>query len=324
METLTLVIPAYNEAAMIPILAQRLHEVFAAENRRQHNLSHVTYLFIDDGSQDETVALISQHFALGTEAKIIRFSRNFGHQAAVSAGLVFAEGDLISIIDADLQDPPEVILQMVKKWQEGYDVVYGQRANRKESLPKKFAYWLFYRIYKALSPIDVPLDSGDFCLMSRRAVDQMNGLPERLRFPRGLRSWIGFKQIGVVYDRPERAAGTSQYNFSRLYKLATDGITSLSVRPLRLMQALAFAYFLASLVALVFLMIKLAVSADIRIEFYILAFLTLSSSGITLLGQYILGAYVGRTYQEVKGRPNFIVQEVLGDQQATPLQPKKP
>ncbi len=319
MTTLTIIIPVYNEAAGIQLLAQRLHQTFSTENCARHQVSQVNYLFIDDGSQDNSVELLIQNFTLGSTTKIIRFSRNFGHQSAITAGMTFANGDLIAIIDADLQDPPEVIWQMVEKWREGYDVVYGQRANRKESPPKKFAYWLFYRIYKALSPIEVPLDSGDFCLMTRRVVTQLNNLPERLRFPRGLRSWIGFKQIGVVYDRPERAAGITHYNFSRLYKLATDGIASLSIRPLRLMQALAFFYLLASLVILVFLLVKLPGSNEQRIEFYILAMLILSSSSITLLGQYILGAYVGRTYQEVKGRPNFIVQEILGDNSAEPL-----
>jgi dolichol-phosphate mannosyltransferase len=312
MPTLGLVIPVYNEAAMIPLLAERLHHVFNAEVCAQHQLQKVEYIFVDDGSRDDSAQLLTQYFTPGTEATIIRLSRNFGHQAALTAGLDYAQTDLVAIIDADLQDPPEVILTMLEKWREGYDVVYGLRANRKESALKRLAYWIFYRVYGLLSPIDVPLDSGDFCLLSRRVVEQLNRLPERLRFPRGLRSWVGFRQIGVVYDRPARVAGETSYTFGRLYKLATDGIASLSVRPLRLMQALAFAYFIASLVAMVILLLRLAFSARQTIEFYILAVLILSSSGITLLGQYILGAYIGRTYQEVKGRPPYIVQEVIG------------
>lgn len=309
--TLSIIVPIFNEADVIQLLAERLKIVFASAQCVENKIARVEYIFVDDGSQDESSMLLSQFFEVGREAKIIRFSRNFGHQPAVTAGLEHSSGDLVAIIDADLQDPPELIWQMIDQWRAGFDVVYGLRVNRKENRIKRIAYWGFYRVYRWLSPIQVPVDSGDFCLMSRRVVNQINALPERLRFVRGLRSWVGFKQCGIAYDRPERAAGATKYNFHRLYKLATDGIASLSVRPLQVAQVLALSYLLASIVLTLFITYRLLLGQVANPEMYLLILLLLFSNSLILFSIYVLGAYIGRSYQEIKGRPTYIIQEII-------------
>ena len=309
--TLSIIVPIFNEADVIQLLAERLKIVFSSAQCVKNKIAHVEYIFVDDGSQDESSMLLSQFFEVGREAKIIRFSRNFGHQPAVTAGLEHSSGDLVAIIDADLQDPPELIWQMIERWRAGFDVVYGLRVNRKENRIKRIAYWGFYRVYRWLSPIQVPVDSGDFCLMSRRVVNQINALPERLRFVRGLRSWVGFKQCGITYDRPERAAGATKYNFHRLYKLATDGITSLSVRPLQVAQVLAFSYLFASIVLTFLITYRLLLGQVANPEMYLLILLLLFSNSLILFSIYVLGAYIGRSYQEIKGRPTYIIQEII-------------
>lgn len=309
--TLSIIVPIFNEADVIQLLAERLKIVFSLAQCVENKIAHIEYIFVDDGSQDESSMLLSQFFEVGREAKIIRFSRNFGHQPAVTAGLEHSSGDLVAIIDADLQDPPELIWQMIDQWRAGFDVVYGLRVNRKENRIKRIAYWGFYRVYRWLSPIQVPVDSGDFCLMSRRVVNQINALPERLRFVRGLRSWVGFKQCGITYDRPERAAGATKYNFHRLYKLATDGIASLSVRPLQVAQVLALSYLLASIVLTLFITYRLLLGQVANPEIYLLILLLLFSNSLILFSIYVLGAYIGRSYQEIKGRPTYIIQEII-------------
>ena len=312
--SLNIVIPIYNEVEVIPILVKRLQEVFNEEQRYCHNIRQVKFIFVDDGSKDNSAQLLYDLLQKYGNSIIVKLSRNFGHQAAVSAGLAFCnDSDTTVIIDADLQDPPEIIFEMLKKWREGFDVVYGQRVNRKENRLLIFFYWIFYRLYKYLTPIDVPMDSGDFCLMSQRVVCKINDLPEKLRFPRGLRTWVGFKQTGIEYDRPKRAAGKSKYNLKQLYRLATDGITSLSTRPLQLAQIFAQIYFLVSVVFLGLILFQLFFTEDtyLSTEFYLIVILTLMSNCIILFCMYILGAYIGRTYLEVKSRPNHIVDQVV-------------
>ncbi len=323
--SLDIVIPIYNEADTIPHLAQRLNNLFTAETCLSNRISEVVYIFVDDGSTDSSVKQLIDHFNNRTKNKLIRLSRHFGHQPAITAGMTLSTSDLVVIMDADMQDPPEVILQMIRKWRQGFEVVYGQRINRKESLVKVFFYWLFYRIYRFLSPIDVPLDSGDFCLISRTVMDVLVSLPEKLRFPRGLRSWVGFPQIGVQYDRPERVDGQSKYTFAKLYSLATDGITSLSIHPLKLAQLLSFVYFTLSGVVLFFLVIKMFHEVnDQHMQFYILTTTILMGNGLILFCLYILGAYVGRGYLEIKGRPSYIIQEVIDMQSASINCPRGP
>jgi dolichol-phosphate mannosyltransferase len=311
--SLEVVIPVWNEEEVVDLLVERLQAVFSPAARRQSGLRSVRYLFVDDGSRDRTAHILAGHIERGLPAVLYRLSRNFGHQNALSAGLEHSRADLVAVIDADLQDPPELILKMVERWREGYDVVYAQRRRRQGNPLKRAAYWLFYRLVALLADIHIPLDSGDFGLMSRRVVERLCALPERLRFPRGLRAWVGFPQAGVEYDRPERQAGRSKYSLGRLYRLATDGVVSSSVRPLQLAQVFSMSY-LALMVALGLFMLASQLvwpGRTVALPVLIGYLLVLSGNFVQVLCIYILGAYVGRTYLEVKGRPPYVLMEVV-------------
>ncbi len=216
---LSVIVPCYNEQDVINATHQRLMETLG--DNPEFTLE---IIYVNDGSRDQTEALLFDLAGGDSRVKVISLSRNFGHQPAVTAGLAYATGDIIGIIDADLQDPPEVILQMINKWREGFDVVYGIRTHRKEGLFKRLSYASFYRLYRSLASVDVQLNSGDFALLDRRVADVLNSLPEKNRFIRGLRAWTGFRQTGLVYERAVRAAGESKYSFKELIKLAFDGI----------------------------------------------------------------------------------------------------
>jgi len=215
---LSVVVPCFNEEAVLALTHQRLMESLGADASFDLEI-----VYVNDGSRDRTEEMLFELADRDPRVKVVSFTRNFGHQPAVSAGLRYASGDAVAVIDADLQDPPEVILRLMEKWREGYDVVNAVRESRKEGVAKRFAYALFYRVYRWLASIDVPLDSGDFALMDRRVVDVMNALPEKNRFVRGLRSWSGFRQTGLAYERQSRAAGETKYSFRKLVGLAFDG-----------------------------------------------------------------------------------------------------
>jgi dolichol-phosphate mannosyltransferase len=309
--TLDVVIPVHNEAVVLPTLLGVIGETFGPGARTRHRLGAVQCIFVDDGSEDESVRIIQSSNLPGIAVRIVRLSRNFGHQAAVSAGIAHSTADLVAVLDADLQDPPPCVLDMVEKWREGFEIVYAQRQNREERRIRVTLYWLFYRMCRLLTPIDVPLDAGDFCLMSRRAVDELTKLPERLRFPRGLRAWIGSRQPAITYDRPARFAGRSSYSWADLYALATDGIAALSLRPLQLAQILALVYFLLTVVGLSALVFGWLRDADLNTRLTVLVLVTMVSNGLVMFCLYIIGAYLGRTYLEVKGRPTYVVADVL-------------
>ena len=224
---LSVIVPCYNEQDVIGVTHQRLMETLG--DNQEFTLE---IIYVNDGSRDQTETLLFDLEGGDNRVKVVSLSRNFGHQPAVSAGLAYATGDIIAIIDADLQDPPEVILQMINKWREGFDVVYGIRTHRKEGLLKRLSYASFYRLYRSLASVDVQLNSGDFALLDRRVADVLNSLPEKNRFIRGLRAWSGFRQTGLVYERAARAAGESKYSFKKLIKLAFDGIFNFSTAPL--------------------------------------------------------------------------------------------
>lgn len=312
--TLDIIIPVYNEEDVLDLLFERLETIFSPSKRETHLISAVNYLMVDDGSKDRSAAIICEKIQRGAPAVLYRLSRNYGHQNAVSAGLHNSRSDVVAIIDADMQDPPEVILEMLAKWREDYDVVYGIRTNRKENLFKIGAYRLFYLLISFLSEIDIPLDSGDFSLLDRRVVRAMKSLPEKLRFPRVLRAWVGFRQAGLSYDRSSRAAGTSKYSFSKLYKLATDGIAAASIRPLKIAQVFCVVY-LAFIAILATVLLGKYWSYRGVNEFAMWALfgymLIVLGSFVQTLCVYILGAYVGRMYLEVKDRPSYIVMEVV-------------
>jgi polyisoprenyl-phosphate glycosyltransferase len=309
--SLELIVPVYNEEEVLPLLIQRIQNTFSPDARKKYGISSVSLLFIDDGSQDQSFNKIKAHIPPELPTRIIRFSRTFGHQSGITAGMKHCTSDLMAILDADLQDPPEVICQMIEKWHQGYEIVYGVREKRKEGLLKVFCYWLFYRIYAFLSPIDVSTDSGDFCLMSKRVIKEINKLTETLRFHRGLRSWVGFRQIGLPYERAKREKGESKYDFRKLYKLATNGIVAMSTRPLQITQLFSLLFLFFSIAVSLILPFFPINNIPLDTKFLILLHVNLLTGAIIMFSLYILGAYIGRAYIETKGRPPYIIEEII-------------
>jgi dolichol-phosphate mannosyltransferase len=309
--TLDLIIPIYNEAEVLGLLFETLDKTFSRENLASRNVVGVRYIFVDDGSSDPSARIVSDRIGQGASATLYRLSRNFGHANAVSAGIDHASADLVAIIDADLQDPPAVLLEMIDRAREGYNVVFGLRRKRQENIIKRAGYWMFYRLVAFLSDIKIPLDSGDFCLMDRHVIAALRELPERLRYPRVLRAWVGFRQIGVEYDRPRRQAGFSKYTVSKLYRLATDGIAAASIRPLKIAQVSSFLFGLVAVVlmSIFILMLVGALQATLSLPFLLISLLIASGHALTMLCLYVFSAYLGRMYLEVKGRPPYIIME---------------
>lgn len=303
---LGIVIPCYNEEEILPRLVRELQE-FAARLPFP-----CRFLFVDDGSRDRTLDLLHDACEADSRFGCISFSRNFGHQTAVSAGLKFVAGDIVAVIDADLQDPPEVILEMLEKWKQGYDVVYGVRKNRKEHLFLRAAYSLFYRLLKRIAHTEIPVDAGDFSLMDRTVVDYINRMPEHNRFVRGLRSWVGFRQIGLPYERAGRQAGAPKYNIIRLTQLAMDGLISFSSVPLRLAAWIGALASVLGFVLLVWAFVSAFMLKNPPPGWASLAVILLFFGGIQLLILGTIGEYVGRIFEEVKNRPLFIIADKAG------------
>jgi dolichol-phosphate mannosyltransferase len=304
--TLSLVLPVYNEQEVIPILHERLQAFFSTLG------VDTEVIFVDDGSTDASLSLLRDLVARDTRYKVISFARNFGHGSAITAGVDYARGDAVVVMDADLQDPPEVILEMMERWREGYDVVYGRRLSREgETRFKVLTARGFYRLLRALVPINMPLDTGDFRLMSRQVVVTLRSLRETHRFIRGMVSWVGFRQTAVFYNRPIRAAGETKYPLSRMLRLAMDGITSFSVVPLRFATYLGMLISMASVAVAVWAVLeKYAFSSTVPGWTATVVLVSLLSS-VQLLMIGILGEYVGRIYEQVKGRPLYVVGETL-------------
>lgn len=309
-KTISAVVPVFNEDAVVLEFYNRIKKVL------EEVADSFELIFVDDGSQDATLQKLKDLRAKDGRIKIISFSRNFGHAMAISAGIEHASGDAVVVIDGDLQDPPEVISEFLKKWEEGYPVVYGIRRKRKEWFGKRLAYWAFYRIFRKLafaSLSNVPLDAGDFCLMDRQAVEVMKNLPERNRFLRGLRSWAGFRQSGVEYERAGRFAGSTKYSFKKLIKLATDGIFSFSYAPLRVATFFGFFVAAAAFAGIIFaLYLRLVKGLVGTIGYYSTLISVLFIGGVQLISIGILGEYVARIYEEVKRRPLYVVKEKIG------------
>jgi polyisoprenyl-phosphate glycosyltransferase len=304
--TISIILPVYNESETLAKLKARLTPVLDEITRGSYEV-----LFVDDGSRDGSDRIIDDFHDLDPRFKAIHFSRNFGHQAALQAGLDAAVGDAVALMDADLQDPPEFLEQFIEYWRQGYDVVYAVRKKRKEVFWKRIAYSVFYRTMRVISKIEVPLDAGDFCLMDRRVVDTLVLLRERNRFLRGLRSWVGFRQIGVEFERAARHAGEPKYTLRKLVGLALSGYLGFSAVPLRLATLLgiltAGGGFLIALWAIIEkLIIKTPQGWSSLIA------VTMLVGGVQLLMLGVIGEYLSRVYDDVRQRPIYIVKSRIG------------
>src|SRR3954471_17387686 len=303
---LSLVLPIFNEQAVIPELHERLQKFLSALG------VGTEVVFVDDGSRDRSLELLKKLSAVEPRYRVLSFARNFGHQAAITAGLDHARGEAVVVMDADLQDPPEVVLEMVAKWREGFDVVYGRRRTRAGETRLKLltAKW-FYRIFARLISLEVPLDTGDFRLMSRRIVTVLRELRETHRFIRGLVAWLGFKQTAVLYDRPVRFAGETKFPFARMLRFAIDGITSFSILPLR------FATYLGMFISVCSVAVAIwAVAARFIFHATVPGWTTVMVmvsllAAVQLIMTGILGEYIGRIYEQVKLRPLYVVAETI-------------
>ena len=308
MTRLSVAIPVFNEEAVLPELLRRVRTVLDGIAGGPHEL-----LIVDDGSGDRSVALLEAAVREDARVRVVVLSRNFGHQAAFSAALTYATGSAVVLMDGDLQDAPEAIPEFLARFDEGYDVVYARRIRRKEGVLLRAAYWISYRLIGRLARIELPLDAGDFALLSRRVVDALNALPERQRYLRGLRTWVGFRQIGLDIERHRRYAGRPKYRFARLLQLAFDGILAFSVAPLRAAAVLgALGVGVSVLFALYAVYVRLALGQSPQ-GFTALIVAVTFLSGIQLFFMGIIGEYVGRVYEETKGRPTFIVARVIED-----------
>jgi glycosyltransferase involved in cell wall biosynthesis len=308
---LSVVLPVFNEAAVIEATHRRLVEVLG----RLPGLD-LEIVYVDDGSRDDTPILLDAIAMADPRVALVRFRRNFGHQAAVTAGLRQAAGDAVVVMDADLQDPPEIVLAMLEHWRAGHEVVYGIRRERKEGLPKRVAYNAFYRLLSRIADIEIPRDSGDFSLLDRRALEALEALPERERFVRGLRAWVGGPQVGLPYERAARAAGRTKYTLDRLIRLALDGIFNFSVRPLRAILWLGLAVTLLALAGLIAAVAGWP-AGGLGPGGLALALL----GGIQLLSLGVLGEYLGRIFAEVKQRPSYLAQRVHESRYGTGRRP---
>ena len=304
---LSIVIPVYNEQEVIDETFKRLSAVF-----RNYFMS-VEYIFINDGSRDNTYLKLGEIAKKNSGVRVINFARNFGHQIAITAGMDYAKGDAVAIIDADLQDPPEVILQMVEKWEEGFEVVYGKRLQREgETFFKKFTAKMFYRFINSMTDVKLPVDVGDFRLIDRKVCDAMKSLPERSRYVRGLVSLVGFKQTSVEYRRDKRFAGETKYPLKKMMKLAGDGIISFSYKHLKLATFIGMSISVFSFIYLIVVLVQKFVKNDVASGWASSMAVSLFFNGVMLIVLGIMGEYVGRIYEEVKARPLYIIGELVG------------
>ena len=304
----SIVIPIYNEEENIAEMYRRITHVIEQLD------GEAELILIDDGSRDRSLSMIRELHHRDSRVRYLSLARNFGHQIAVTAGLNFIGGKIVIVMDADLQDPPELILAMIEKWRQGYQVVYAQRSVRKqESWLKRFTAYIFYRILRLLADVDIPPDTGDFCLMDRQVVDILNAMPERNRYIRGLRAWVGFRQTAVHFERDPRFAGKEKYTFGKSWALAVNGIISLSKVPLRLATYLGMlSAGLALLMILLVLYWRLFDPASPLIGFTLITIALFFLGSVQLFSIGILGEYIGRIYEEVKGRPIYTLKEIGG------------
>ena len=307
MKKISIVIPMYNEHEIANMCYKRINEVIKQLNNYEYEI-----IFINDGSKDNTQLILEEIAKEDKNVKILSFSRNFGHQAAVTAGIKYVTGDAIVIMDADLQDPPELIPDMLKLWEDGNEVIYGKRKTRKgESLFKLMTAKMFYNTLNALSDVDIPKDTGDFRLVDRKVVDTINNLPEHNKFLRGLFSWVGFKQEAFEYERQERFAGKTKYPLKKMIKLASDGIISFSTKPLKIVGGLGIITILISLIILIYSLISYFTGHSAQAGWTSLIVTVTLLSGVQLLSLWIISEYIGRIYDDTKKRPQYIIDKKI-------------
>ena len=308
MKKISVVIPMYNEEEVVKTSYLRIQKVL--EELKQYDYE---MLFVDDGSKDKTLNLLQEIAKENEKVKVLSFSRNFGHQAAVTAGIQYVTGDAVIIMDADLQDPPELLPEMIALWEEGNEVIYGQRRSRKgESAFKLLTAKMFYRTLNALSDVEIPKDTGDFRLVDRKVIDVVNSMPEHNKFLRGLFSWVGFKQRAYSYERQERQAGKTKYPFQKMWKLASDGIISFSTKPLKIVGGLGCVTIILSIAILIYSLVSYAFQLNHLTPGWtsIMVAITLFS-GVQLVSIWIMSEYMARIYDETRQRPEYIIAKKI-------------
>ncbi|WP_323034757.1 glycosyltransferase family 2 protein [Pararhodobacter sp.] len=305
---ISIVIPCLDEMDVLPETLTRLSDL-----ARSQATCDFEFIFVDDGSRDATLAVLAQAARTDPRLRILSFSRNFGQQIAVTAGIDVARGDAVVLMDSDLQDPPEVVAQMIARWHEGFDVVYGLRASRPgDSWFKRFTANGFYSVISRLSQVAIPADTGDFRLMSRPVVEVLKQMPERHRFLRGMVAWTGFRQTSIAYDRPERFAGATKYPLTKMIRYALDGILSFSIKPLQLAVGLGLMTVCLSVIGIIYALI-LRIFTSVWVEGWTaLMIAVLFLGGVQLLSLGIIGEYIGRIYAEVQRRPLYVVRNRIG------------
>ncbi|WP_243374163.1 glycosyltransferase family 2 protein [Geotalea sp. SG265] len=301
----SVVVPVFNEEKVLPESYRRLTAVMEGLGEPYE------IIFVNDGSSDRTMSILDELCERDRHIRIIDFAKNFGHQTAITAGMDYADGKAVVVIDADLQDPPELIPQMIQCWREGYDVVYGKRKERKgETFFKKMSAALFYRLMRKMTEVDIPVDTGDFRLIDRRVCDALKSIKERNRYIRGIISWLGFRQIGVEFDREERFAGETKYPLKKMLKFAFDAITSFSFKPLKLSSYLGLTLSFCSLIYLLFVIWQKLFTGNTVAGWASSMVISLFFNGVVLMMLGIAGEYIGRIYDETKGRPLYVVRRV--------------
>ena len=308
MKKISVVVPMYYEEEVAKECYTRLKNVLEKIENYNYEI-----IFINDGSKDKTLEILKEVAKENKNVKIISFSRNFGHQCAVTAGLRYVTGDAIVIIDADLQDPPELIPEMIKLWEEGNEVIYGKRKSREgESRFKLLTASMFYKTLNALSDVEIPKDTGDFRLVDRKVVEVINSLPEHNKFLRGLFSWVGFKQKAYEYERKERYAGKTKYPLKKMLKLAQDGIFSFSIKPLKIVGAMGILSVIISIILFVYAVLSYAFDWNNLVPGWTSLMVTMTFiGGMILISLWMIGEYIGRIYDETKRRPEYIIDETI-------------
>ncbi|MBX3311642.1 MAG: glycosyltransferase family 2 protein [Microbacteriaceae bacterium] len=307
MRIIDIVVPVHNESGNIRILFDRLEKTI------QSNSDIVfKYIFVNDGSKDNSLVELVELSQENSRVTVIDLSRNFGHQIAVTAGLDATEGDAVIVMDADLQDPPEVTLDLIQAWENGADVAYAQRRSRKDGFLKKATAKIFYRFLQMLSDVPIPKDTGDFRLLDKKVVKELNGMREHSRYIRGMVAYVGFNQVAVAFDRDERLYGKSNYPLTKMLKLATDGILSFSNAPLRLISNLGYLFSTLALAGIIYALVsKLIVPTTVVEGWTFMVIAVLGVGGIQLIMLGVLGSYIGRIYTEVQARPLYVINRII-------------